>query len=28
MKPICQGMHIMPIGWDTKVQMVLDAAGL
>ncbi|MBL7069854.1 MAG: methylenetetrahydrofolate reductase [Candidatus Omnitrophica bacterium] len=28
MKPICQGMHIMPIGWDTKVPLVLDAAGL
>jgi len=28
MKPFCQGMHIMPIGWDTKVPLVLDAAGL
>jgi len=28
LKPMCQGMHIMPIGWDTKVPQVLDAAGL
>jgi 5,10-methylenetetrahydrofolate reductase len=28
LKPICDGVHIMPIGWDKKVPMVLDAAGL
>jgi len=28
LKPISQGIHIMPIGWDKKVPMVLDAAGL
>ncbi len=28
LKPICQGVHIMPIGWDNKVPLVLDAAGL
>jgi 5,10-methylenetetrahydrofolate reductase len=27
-KPMCQGTHIMPIGWDKKVPLVLDAAGL
>ncbi|MCX5687089.1 MAG: methylenetetrahydrofolate reductase [Candidatus Omnitrophica bacterium] len=25
---ICNGVHIMPIGWDKKVPLVLDAAGL
>jgi len=28
LKPLCQGIHIMPIGWDKKVPQVLDAAGL
>ncbi|MDO8661991.1 MAG: methylenetetrahydrofolate reductase [Candidatus Omnitrophota bacterium] len=28
LKPMCDGIHIMPIGWDTKVPLVLDAAGL
>jgi len=28
LKPICQGIHIMPIGWDSKVPLVLDASGL
>ena len=28
LKPMCQGIHIMPIGWDKKVSLVLDAAGL
>ncbi len=28
LKPMCQGIHIMPIGWDKKVPFVLDAAGL
>lgn len=28
MKPMCQGVHIMAIGWERKVPEVLDAAGL
>jgi len=28
MKPFCQGVHIMAIGWERKVTEVLDAAGL
>ena len=28
LKPMCQGIHIMPIGWDKKVPLVLDASGL
>jgi len=28
LKPMCQGIHIMSIGWDKKVPLVLDAAGL
>lgn len=28
MKPMCQGAHIMAIGWEAKVPSVLDAAGL
>jgi len=28
LKLICQGVHVMPIGWDKKVPLVLDAAGL
>lgn len=28
LKPLCQGIHIMPIGWDRKVPLVLEAAGL
>ncbi|MBI5145422.1 MAG: methylenetetrahydrofolate reductase [Candidatus Omnitrophica bacterium] len=28
LKPMCQGIHIMPIGWDKKVSLVLDAASL
>ncbi|MFH0828062.1 MAG: methylenetetrahydrofolate reductase [Candidatus Omnitrophota bacterium] len=28
LKPMCQGIHIMPIGWDKVVPRVLDAAGL
>jgi methylenetetrahydrofolate reductase (NADPH) len=27
LKPLCQGVHIMSIGWDRKVPLVLDAAG-
>ena len=28
LKPFVQGIHIMPIGWDKKVPLVLDASGL
>ena len=28
LKPMCQGIHVMPIGWDKKVPSVLEAAGL
>jgi methylenetetrahydrofolate reductase (NADPH) len=28
LKPLCQGIHIMSIGWDRKVPLVLEAAGL
>ncbi|MFA5099459.1 MAG: methylenetetrahydrofolate reductase [Candidatus Omnitrophota bacterium] len=28
LKSMCQGVHIMPIGWDTVVPRVLDEAGL
>ena len=28
LKPLAQGIHIMPIGWDKLVPRVLDAAGL
>jgi 5,10-methylenetetrahydrofolate reductase len=28
LKPMCQGIHIMPIGWDKKVPLVLDASEL
>ena len=28
MLPLCQGVHIMAIGWEDKVPQVLDAAGL
>lgn len=28
MKPLCRGVHIMPIGWEKRVPAVLDAAGL
>jgi 5,10-methylenetetrahydrofolate reductase len=28
LKPMCQGIHIMPIGWDRIVPRVLNAAGL
>lgn len=28
LKPMCQGMHIMPIGWNKVVPKVLEAAGL
>ena len=28
LKPLCRGIHIMPIGWAKLVPQVLDAAGL
>ncbi|MDP2929350.1 MAG: methylenetetrahydrofolate reductase [Candidatus Omnitrophota bacterium] len=28
LKPLCQGVHIMPIGWVKQVPLVLDAAGI
>jgi methylenetetrahydrofolate reductase (NADPH) len=28
LKPICQGIHIMPIGWDKVVPRVIEAGGL
>jgi len=28
MKPMCQGVHIMPLGWDSEVPKVIEAAGL
>lgn len=28
LKPMCSGIHIMPIGWDKVVPRVLDASGL
>ncbi len=28
LKPMCQGIHLMPIGWNKFVPRVLDAAGL
>jgi 5,10-methylenetetrahydrofolate reductase len=28
LRPLCRGIHIMPIGWDKKVPLVLDASGL
>jgi 5,10-methylenetetrahydrofolate reductase len=26
LKGMCQGIHLMPIGWERKVPQVLDAA--
>lgn len=28
LKPMCRGIHIMPIGWGAKVPLVLEASGL
>ena len=28
LKGMCQGVHIMPMGWEKKVPAILDAAGL
>ncbi len=27
-KPYCQGVHLMPLGWDDKVPAILDGVGL
>ena len=27
-KPFCQGVHIMPLGWDELVPEVIEEAGL
>lgn len=28
LKPMCQGIHMMPLGWDKHVPAILDGAGL
>ena len=28
MKGLCQGVHIMPIGWEKKVPQIIEAAGI
>jgi len=28
MKPLCQGAHIMPLGWDAEVPKVIEEAGV
>jgi 5,10-methylenetetrahydrofolate reductase len=28
LRPLCQGVHIMAIGWEKRIPAVLDAAGL
>ena len=28
MKDLCQGVHIMPIGWEKKVPQIIEAAGI
>ena len=28
LKPLCQGIHLMPLGWDSLVPQILDASGL
>lgn len=28
LKPLCQGIHLMPLGWNDKVPMILSQAGL
>ena len=28
LKDMCQGVHIMAIGWEKKVPLILEAAGL
>jgi len=28
LKPLCQGIHLMPLGWDKLVPQILESAGL
>jgi 5,10-methylenetetrahydrofolate reductase len=28
LKPLCQGIHLMPLGWDDKVPAILEQSGL
>ncbi len=28
MKDLCQGVHLMPLGWEKRVPAVLETAGL
>ena len=28
LKGMCDGIHLMPLGWDDKVPAILDLAGL
>jgi len=28
LKPLCQGVHLMPLGWDDKVPKILELSGL
>ena len=28
LKPLCRGVHIMPLGWDKKVPAILEKAGI
>lgn len=28
LKPLCQGIHMMPLGWDKHVPAILDGAGI
>lgn len=28
LKPLCQGIHLMPLGWDKLVPSILDSSGL
>lgn len=28
LKPLCRGVHIMPLGWDKKVPIILEKAGI
>jgi 5,10-methylenetetrahydrofolate reductase len=27
-RPFCQGIHLIPIGWEHQIPLVLDLAGL
>jgi len=28
LRPFCQGVHIMPLGWDELVPEIIEEAGL